>query len=68
MDNIPDNRNGIKTGEVNRQYELRQKLYNLFDEIKERDPSAAKQLEQAFKAQMANKRAVTFDLKPQLTK
>ncbi|AVX90928.1 relaxase/mobilization nuclease domain-containing protein [Pseudomonas lactis] len=68
MDNIPDNRNGIKTGEVKRQYELRQKLYNLFDEIKERDPSAAKQLEQAFKAQMANKRAVTFDLKPQLTK
>lgn len=68
MDNIPDNRNGIKTGEVKRQYEFRQKLYNLFDEIKERDPSAAKQLEQAFKAQMANKRAVTFDLKPQLTK
>ena len=68
MDNIPDNRNGIKTGEVKRQYELRQKLYNLFDEIKERDPSAAKQLEQAFKAQMANKRAVTFDLKPQLKK
>ena len=68
MDNIPDNRNGIKTGEVKRQYELRQKLYNLFDEIKERDPSAAKHLEQAFKAQMANKRAVTFDLKPQLTK
>ncbi|HHN0420234.1 TPA: relaxase/mobilization nuclease domain-containing protein [Pseudomonas aeruginosa] len=68
MDNIPDNRNGIKTGEVKRQYELRQKLYNLFDEIKERDPSAAKQLEQAFKAQMANKRVVTFDLKPQLTK
>ncbi|WP_271044248.1 relaxase/mobilization nuclease domain-containing protein, partial [Pseudomonas sp. VB3] len=27
MDNIPDNRNGIKTGEVKRQYELRQKLY-----------------------------------------
>lgn len=68
MDNIPDNRNGIKTGEVKRQYELRQKLYNLFDEIKERDPSAAKQLEQAFKAQMANKRVVTFDLKPQLNK
>ncbi|MVF51312.1 relaxase/mobilization nuclease domain-containing protein [Pseudomonas monteilii] len=68
MDNIPDNRNGIKTGEVKRQYEFRKKLYNLFDEIKERDPSAAKQLEQAFKAQMANKRVVTFDLKPQLTK
>ncbi|MCM0292701.1 hypothetical protein FCG81_29765 [Pseudomonas aeruginosa] len=68
MDNIPDNRNGIKTGDVKRQYELRQKLYNLFDEIKERDPSAAKQLEQAFKAQMANKRVVTFDLKPQLNK
>ena len=68
MDNIPDNRNGIKTGEVKRQYEFRQKLYNLFDEIKERDPSAAKQLEQAFKAQMANKRVVTFDLKPQLNK
>lgn len=68
MDNIPDNRNGIKTGEVKRQYEFRQKLYNLFDEIKERDPSAAKQLEQAFKAQMANKRAVTFDLKPQFEK
>ena len=68
MDNIPDNRNGIKTGEVKRQYKFRQKLYNLFDEIKERDPSAAKQLEQAFKAQMANKRAVTFDLKPQFKK
>ncbi len=68
MDNIPDNRNGIKTGEVKRQYEFRQKLYNLFDEIKERDPAAAKQLEQAFKAQMANKRAVKFDLKPQLNK
>ncbi len=68
MDNIPDNRNGIKTGEVKRQYEFRKKLYNLFDEIKERDPSAAKQLEQAFKAQMANKRVVTFDLKPQLNK
>ena len=26
MDNIPDNRNGIKTGEVKRQYEFRQKL------------------------------------------
>jgi len=68
MDNIPENRNGIKTGDVKRQYEFREKLYNLFDEIKERDPAAAKQLEQAFKAQMANKRAVTFDLKPQLTK
>ncbi len=68
MDNIPDNRNGIKTGEVKRQYEFRQKLYNLFDEIKERDPSAAKQLEQAFKAQMANKRAVMFELKPQFKK
>ncbi|WP_449101800.1 relaxase/mobilization nuclease domain-containing protein [Pseudomonas veronii] len=68
MDNIPENRNGIKTGEVKRQYEFREKLYNLFDEIKERDPAAAKQLEQAFKAQMANKRGVTFDLKPQLTK
>lgn len=68
MDNIPENRNGIKTGDVKRQYEFREKLYNLFDEIKERDPAAAKQLEQAFKAQMANKRAVTFYLKPQLTK
>lgn len=68
MDNIPDNRNGMKTGEVKRQYEFRQKLYKLFDEIKERDPSAAKQLEQAFKAHMANKRAITFDLKPEFKK
>ena len=57
-----------RTGEVKRQYDLRQDFYKVFDEIKERDPAAAKQLEQAFKAQMANKRAVTFDLKPQLTK
>ena len=57
-----------RKGEVKRQYDLRQDFYEVFDEIKERDPAAAKQLEQAFKAQMANKRAVTFDLKPQLTK
>ena len=57
-----------RTGEVKRQYDLRQDFYKVFDEIKERDPAAAKQLEQAFKAQMANKRAVTFDLKPQLKK
>lgn len=68
MDNIPENRNGLKTGEVKRQYEFRKRLYNLFDEIKERDPKAAKQLELDFKAHMANKRAVTFDLKPQLKK
>ncbi|KNC14791.1 hypothetical protein AC788_09075 [Pseudomonas sp. RIT-PI-a] len=57
-----------RTGEVKRQYDLRQDFYKVFDEIKERDPAAAKQLEQAFKAQMANKRAVKFDLKPQLNK
>ena len=57
-----------RTGEVKRQYDLRQDFYKVFDGIKERDPAAAKQLEQAFKAQMANKRAVTFDLKPQLKK
>ncbi|WOL28230.1 relaxase/mobilization nuclease domain-containing protein [Pseudomonas fragi] len=57
-----------RTGEVKRQYDLRQDFYKVFDEIKERDPAAAKQLEQAFKAQMANKRAVTLDLKPQLKK
>ncbi|EPJ87684.1 relaxase/mobilization nuclease domain-containing protein [Pseudomonas sp. CFT9] len=57
-----------RTGEIKRQYNLRQDFYKVFDEIKERDPAAAKQLEQAFKAQMANKRAVTFDLKPQLKK
>ncbi|EPV8934689.1 relaxase/mobilization nuclease domain-containing protein [Yersinia enterocolitica] len=68
IDNIPDNRNGIKTGEVKRQYDLRQDFYEVFDEIKERDPTAAQQLEQAFKAQMTNKRTVEFDLKLQLTK
>ncbi len=57
-----------RKGEVKRQYDLRQDFYEVFDEIKERDPAAAKQLEQAFKAHMANKRAVTFDLKPQLKK
>ena len=57
-----------RKGEIKRQYNLRQDFYKIFDEISERDPAAAKQLEQAFKAQMANKRAVTFDLKPQLTK
>lgn len=57
-----------RKGEVKRQYELRQDFYKIFDEIKERDPTAATKLELAFKAQMANKRAVTFDLKPQLTK
>lgn len=57
-----------RTGEVKRQYDLRQDFYKVFDEIKERDPAAAKQLEQAFKAQMANKRAFKFDLKPQLNK
>lgn len=68
MDEIPQNRNAIKTGEVKRQYDLRQDFYNVFDEIKKRDPAAATQLEEAFKAQMANKRAVTFDLNPQLQK
>ena len=57
-----------RKGEIKRQYNLRQDFYKMFDEISERDPAAAKQLEQAFKAQMANKRAVTFDLKPQLKK
>ena len=57
-----------RKGEIKRQYNLRQDFYKIFDEISERDPAAAKQLEQAFKAQMANKRAVTFDLKPQLKK
>ncbi|WP_165596216.1 relaxase/mobilization nuclease domain-containing protein [Achromobacter xylosoxidans] len=57
-----------RKGEVKRQYDLRQDFYEVFDEIKERDPAAAKQLEQAFKAHMTNKRAVTFDLKPQLKK
>jgi len=57
-----------RKGEIKRQYNLRQEFYKAFDEISERDPAGAKQLEQAFKAQMANKRAVTFDLKPQLKK
>lgn len=68
MDEIPENRNAIKTGEVKRQYDLRQDFYNVFDEIKKREPAAATQLEEAFKAQMANRRAVTFDLNPQLQK
>lgn len=57
-----------RKGEIKRQYNLRQDFYKMFDEISERDPTAAKQLEQAFKAHMANKRAVAFDLKPQLKK
>lgn len=57
-----------RKGEVKRQYDLRQDFYKVFDEIKERDPTAAKQLEQAFKAHMANKRAITFDLKPEFKK
>lgn len=57
-----------RKGEVKRQYDLRQDFYEVFDEIKERDPTAAKQLEQAFKAHMANKRAITFDLKPEFKK
>lgn len=65
-----DKRNLIyeRKGEIKRQYNLRQDFYKMFDEISERDPTAAKQLEQAFKAHMANKRAVAFDLKPQLKK
>jgi len=57
-----------RKGEIKRQYNLRQDFYKMFDEISERDPTAAKQLEQAFKAHMANKRAVAFELKPQLKK
>ena len=57
-----------RKGEIKRQYNLRQDFYKMFDEISERDPTAAKQLEQDFKAHMANKRAATLDLKPQLKK